>query len=465
MEGGILSVPLFSNPESSASDQREIVDDDKGESLMRIARTRPAWYGTVLFCLLLLPAALQAQADEEAWQRHMEAASAALQADNPDDANFALGNALREAEEFGPGDQRLASTLGLMASFQRSQGNFDYAESLGLRLVAALEQGLGEDDPSVANALDTLASLYQEMYELRSAQEARQEDHAHQDDQAHEHDPSLDSAENVLLRALAIREKAFGQDHPSVDRSVNRLVVIYDAQGNYDEARQLLERSLQTRQRVLGEDAPEVAAALYNMGILAQKQEDLAEAETLLLRSGELRERRFGPQDLELARSLNALASLYTEQRRYEEAEQLLQRSLSIHEGNLGEDHPGLVPVLGSLSTLHAVQDRPVEVQQLLERSLSLEERAFGEEHIFLVSTLNNLALAHMAQEHYGEAAQIWERVLAIQKAANGPNDPSLIETLGALGEAHRMNGNTRDSIRFLRDQEAVIESSGRHEH
>ena len=285
---------------------------------MRIARTRPALYLTVLFCLLLLPAVLQAQANEEAWKRHMETASAALQAENPNDAIFALGNALREAEKFGPGDQRLVSTLGIMVSFQRSQGNFDYAESLCLRLVAALEQGLGEDDPSVANALDTLALLYQEIHALRSEEESHQEDHAHQDEQAHEHDQPLDSAEKVLLRALGIREKAFGQDHPSVDDSVNRLVVIYDAQGNYDEAKQLLERSLEIRQRVLGEDAPEVAATLYNMGILAQKRRDLAEAETLLKRSWQLREKRFGLQDLELARSLNALASLYTEQRRYE---------------------------------------------------------------------------------------------------------------------------------------------------
>jgi len=116
--------------------------------------TRARQLITLAMFLLLLPAGLQAQADEEAWKRHMEAASAALRVDKPDDVLFALGSALREAEKFGPGDQRLANTLNLMASFQRSQGNVEEAESLYSRLITVLERGMGSDNPSVANALD-----------------------------------------------------------------------------------------------------------------------------------------------------------------------------------------------------------------------------------------------------------------------------------------------------------------------
>src|SRR3990172_13241257 len=97
--------------------------------------TRARQFITLAIFFLLLPAGLQAQADEEAWKRHMEAASAALRVDNPDDALFALGNALREAEEFGPGDQRLVNTLNLMASFHLSQGSVEQAESLYSRLI------------------------------------------------------------------------------------------------------------------------------------------------------------------------------------------------------------------------------------------------------------------------------------------------------------------------------------------
>ena len=137
--------------------------------------TRARQLITLAMFLLLLPAGLQAQADEEAWKRHMESASAALQANNLDDALFDLGNALREAEKFGPGDQRLANTLNLVAAFHRSQANFEEAESLYSRLITVLERGMGSDNPSVANALDTLATLHQEEYRLSQEEEAQQQ--------------------------------------------------------------------------------------------------------------------------------------------------------------------------------------------------------------------------------------------------------------------------------------------------
>ncbi|MBI4479233.1 MAG: tetratricopeptide repeat protein, partial [Acidobacteria bacterium] len=283
--------------------------------------TKTRQFALLLF-LLMVPAGVQAQGDEEIWKAHMEAASAAIKADNPTDALFALGNALRQAEKFGPGDQRLANTLTLMAALQRSQGNFEEAEAAYLQLITVLERGQGPDSPSVANALDTLAAFHQEEHNIRQEVEgAQQQEHAEEEDQshtpgqaagqAHEHDVHLEAAAKLLQRSLAIREKAFGMDDASVDASVNRLAVVYDAQAHYPQVEVLLRRSLETRERVFGKQAPEVASSLYNLGVLAQKQGQLAEAESLLKRSWQIREQHFGLQDLELERSLGALASLY----------------------------------------------------------------------------------------------------------------------------------------------------------
>jgi tetratricopeptide repeat protein len=39
-----------------------------------------------------------------------------------------------------------------------------------------------------------------------------------------------------LRRVLAIREKAFGPDHPDVAQSLHNLAVLYDAQGQTAKA-------------------------------------------------------------------------------------------------------------------------------------------------------------------------------------------------------------------------------------
>ena len=51
-------------------------------------------------------------------------------------------------------------------------------------------------------------------------------------------------AEPLYQRALAIREKALGPEHPDVANSLNNLAVLYRAQGKYAEAEPLYQRAL-----------------------------------------------------------------------------------------------------------------------------------------------------------------------------------------------------------------------------
>ena len=90
------------------------------------------------------------------------------------------------------------------------------AESLYKRALAIFEKALGLGHPSVASALNNLASLYNE--------EARYAD-----------------TEPLYKRALAIREKALGPDHPDVAQSLNNLAGLYRNQGRYAEALPLVQ--------------------------------------------------------------------------------------------------------------------------------------------------------------------------------------------------------------------------------
>ena len=51
-------------------------------------------------------------------------------------------------------------------------------------------------------------------------------------------------AEPLYKRALAIREKALGPDHPDVAQSLNNLADLYTAQGRYTDAEPLYKRAL-----------------------------------------------------------------------------------------------------------------------------------------------------------------------------------------------------------------------------
>ena len=83
-------------------------------------------------------------------------------------------------------------------------------------------------------------------------------------------------AEPLYKRALVIREKALGPNHPDVAQSLNNLALVYSKV--YTEAEPLLKRALVIREKALGSEHPDVAGSLYNLAELYENQGRYAEA-------------------------------------------------------------------------------------------------------------------------------------------------------------------------------------------
>ena len=151
-------------------------------------------------------------------------------------------------------------------------------------------------------------------------------------------------AEPLYKRALAIREKALGPDHPDVATSLNNLASFTAIKA----AMPTPSRSTSARWR---------SARKRSVPIIPMSQQSLNNLATLYRASGPLCRGRAALQALagdprEGARSrssrcrdaLNNLAVLY-EQGRYADAEPLYKRALAIYEKALGPDHPDVATV------------------------------------------------------------------------------------------------------------------------
>jgi tetratricopeptide (TPR) repeat protein len=75
-------------------------------------------------------------------------------------------------------------------------------------------------------------------------------------------------AEDLLKRALAIREKALSPSHPFVAGFLTNLANVFRDPGKYGEAEELYKRALVIREQALGASHPEVAWDLNNMALL-----------------------------------------------------------------------------------------------------------------------------------------------------------------------------------------------------
>ena len=248
-------------------------------------------------------------------------------------------------------------------------------------------------------------------------------------------------AEPLYERALAIREKVLGEEHPDTATTLNNLAWLYESQGRYDEAEPLYERALAIYEKVLGEEHPDTATTLDNLAGLYRNQGRYDEAEPLYERALAIREKVLGEEHPDTATTLHNLAGLYGDQGRYDEAEPLYERALAISEKVLGEQHPHTASTLNNLAGLYRNQGRYDEAEPLYERALAISEKVLGEEHPDTASTLHNLAGLYESQGRYDEAEPLYERALAISEKVLGEEHPDTATTLNNLAGLYESQG------------------------
>ena len=91
-------------------------------------------------------------------------------------------------------------------------------------------------------------------------------------------------------RALEIRERTFGPEHPEVAMVLNNMGTLCMMCGRAAEAEQYFRRSLAIKEAVHGPGYPGNAGTWLNLGFLANRQGNLDKGESLIRRAADLLE-------------------------------------------------------------------------------------------------------------------------------------------------------------------------------
>ena len=118
-------------------------------------------------------------------------------------------------------------------------------------------------------------------------------------------------AEPLFLRALAIREKRLGPEHPDTASTLNNLAVTYRVQGKYEQAEPLFLHALAIREKRLGPEHPDTASTLNNLTVLYQFQGKFEQEEALYQRTLAIREKRLSPEHPYTVSAFNNLGVIY----------------------------------------------------------------------------------------------------------------------------------------------------------
>lgn len=243
----------------------------------------------------------------------------------------------------------------------------------------------------------------------------------------------LGAARACCERALGVRERAQGPEHPDTAEALGRLANVLKEQGLLDAAAPLLGRALAVRERVLGQDHLVTALGYHDMAELLHARGDVATARQLNVRALSVREKRLGPDHTETAHSLHNQAWILLDDGEPAAARSLLERALAIREGTLGPDHPHTVWSLHLLALILRASGDSSAARPLLEHVVSVRERVLGPTHHEVGWALHDLAALLRDLGETAVARSLFERALTIRS--------------GSLGSAHRLTAQSRRSL------------------
>ena len=250
--------------------------------------------------------------------------------------------------------------------------------------------------------------------------------------------------EPLYLRALAIREKAFGPDHISVAAILNGLGLFYKDRGEYAKAQTAFQRALDIREKWLEPDHILIAGILNSLADIAHVTGQNTRAEALYKREVEIYEKAFGPEHPTVAQALSNFAGSYSD---LQKAEPLYLRALAISEKALGVDHPDVGQILYNLAVLYSSENQLSRAEDFCLRSQAILEKSLGSEHQLVSDSLNLLAVIYKMTGDYAKSESLYLRSIAIREKTQGSYHPGLAGTLANLANMYAVKGDMEKAI------------------
>jgi serine/threonine protein kinase/Tfp pilus assembly protein PilF len=316
--------------------------------------------------------------------------------------------AARVGKELAGQPELLAPLLTAVGEIYQRLGVYDEAESrLRQALAAARESGRAEDEAEV-------------LHKLGRALVER-------------HDTA--AAEPLLRRAMVMRRRQLGENHPLVAETLESLSRLHFERGELEQAEALARQGLALLQIAEPEEGRRTALLLHRLGLVLLQRADYGGAEEALRGALEKRRQIHPEPHPEIATSLANLAYLLHTIGRYDEAERLYREAVESYRSVLGEGHPWVGRALAGLASTLRARGELQEAEKLHRQVLQVHIKNLGDSDDEVAMAFNDLGRVLQDQGRLDEAEAHYREALA-----RYPEDhhwrPSTLRNLATVFEA-----------------------------
>jgi serine/threonine-protein kinase len=235
--------------------------------------------------------------------------------------------------------------------------------------------------------------------------------------------------------AVAAYERAYGAESLETSMAYMNLGSCLGRAGDPEQGIGHFERALAIRRKLVGEDHPLVADALLTLGVaqknLGRKQEALASYQQALA----IRERVYGPDNTDVAAVRNNIANVLKDLGRYDEAMAHVTRAVAIWEGKWGPDSPAVAVGHSVMGHIEMDRGRFAEAEPHYRRALAIRQKRRPPGHPDITSSMMNVGWS-LVKQGKKEGVPLLEEALARTKADEDSGPADLAEVTFLIGQA-----------------------------
>ncbi len=163
-----------------------------------------------------------------------------------------------------------------------------------------------------------------------------------------------DTAEDIYIRLIHIREELSGTEHPNTAASYNNIGTVYSDKGDYDKALEYHHKALAIRENVLGLEHPDTATSYNNIGIVYSDKGDYDKALEYHHKALAIEENVLGLEHPDTATSYNNIGYVYSKKGDYDKALEYYHKALAIVEKVLGLEHPNTATSYNNIGNVYS---------------------------------------------------------------------------------------------------------------
>ena len=267
---------------------------------------------------------------------------------------------------------------------------------------------------------------------------------------------NLTEAKELNLKAIAIREKVLGKDHPEFATSFNNLSSVEYDLGNLSEAKELCLKAIVIREKVLKKDHPTLA---INYTLLASIEQDLGnlyEAKALNLKAIAILAGVLDKNLPNLAKTFNNLAGIESDLGNLQEAKKLYLKAIAMSKKVFDKGHCSFAIVYFNLGCVEKNIGNLNEAKKLFGKAISIWEKMLEKGQSYLDKGYSKLASVEKAMGNLLNAKKFQLKAVVIREKTVG-NDPiGLATSYYDLAQIDCDLGNFKDSELLFRKALAI---------